>query len=56
MASDDTQRTSGLNPVPVQPNAPQTSLPINATIMIGTLAAALLLALLGIIILLLRGG
>jgi eukaryotic-like serine/threonine-protein kinase len=55
MASDDTQRTPGLNPVPVQPNAFQTSIPINATIMIGTLATALLLALLGIIILLLRG-
>ncbi len=54
-ASDETQRTPGPTHSPEGPMRPSTIPTFNPTLVIGTLAVALLLSLLGIIILLLRG-
>jgi hypothetical protein len=55
MALDETQRTPGPSPAPRSPGSSNSVPPFNPTIVICALALALLLALLGIIILLLRG-
>jgi serine/threonine protein kinase len=54
-ASEDTQRTPGPESTPNAPRTPHVGPSYNPTLVIGTLASALLLSLLGIIILLLRG-